>query len=197
MTNFHTNSYNNKTPFIHKKNITNNLRHISPRSIQYNHGRKKQTTHLWMKKKIIDTEKYLHEIKNPSIRQSVTKLRLSNRSLNTETGRYKNLPKQLRFCPFCPSSIESEVQFLIECNTFNTLRREILQEIIQNKLNFVYYTPTEKFELLLSGENIYPMSKFIHNCFEIRSFLTANPKQHIWDGTFEMAYKYLHLKHLY
>ena len=96
-------------------------------------------------KKDMGTDKYLHEIKNPAIRQSVTKLRLSNYSLNIETGRYKNLPKQLRFCPFCPSSIESEVHFLIECNTYNTLRKEILQEIIQNKSNFVYYTPTEKF----------------------------------------------------
>ena len=169
-------------PRLYIKNITNNLRHISPRSIQYNHGRNKQTTHLCNLKKEICTERYLHEIKNPSFRQSVTKLRLSNHSLNIETGRYKNLPKQLRCCPFCPSSIEFEVHFLIECNTYNTLRKEILQEIIQNKSNFIYYTPTEKFEFLLSGENIYPMSKFIHNCFEIRFFLTANPKQHIGNG---------------
>ena len=106
MTNFHTNFYNDKPQFTHKKNITNNLRHISQRSIQY----EKSKLHTYgILKKEIGTEKYLHEMKNPSISQSVTKPRLSNHSLNIETGRYKNLHKQLRFCPFCPSSIESEV----------------------------------------------------------------------------------------
>ena len=37
--------------------------------------------------------------------------------------------------------------------------QHILQEIIQNIPNFVYYTSTEKFELLLSEENIYPHIK--------------------------------------
>ena len=179
MTCFYMNSYNDKPPFIHKKisQKISDIFHQEAFSTITNEQSKLRTYGIL--KKEIGFERYLHEIKNPSIRKSVTKLRLSNHSLNIEIGRYKKLHKQQRFCPFCPSDIETEIHFLIECNTYDTIRRETIQEIIQNKPNFTYYTPTEKFKLLLSKENIYRMSKYIHNCFEIRSFLTSNPKQHI------------------
>ena len=73
MTCFHTNSDNDKPPFTHKQ-ILRMISDISPRSIQYNHGRKLGTYGIL--KKEIGTEKYLHKIKNPSIRQTVTKLKL-------------------------------------------------------------------------------------------------------------------------
>ena len=179
MTCFHINTYNDKSPFVHKKifRTISDIFHQEAFSTITKEKSKLRTYGIL--KREIGIEKYLYEIKNSSIRQSVTKLRLSNHCLNIETGRHRNLPKQLRFCPFCPNSIESEVHFLIECNTYNVLRKEIQREVVQNKPNFEYYTPTEKFELLLSEENVHSTSKFIHNCFEIRSFLTTHPKQHI------------------
>ena len=179
MTSFYTNSHNDKPLFIHKKifQTLSDIFHQEAFSTITDETSKLRTYGIL--KKEIGFEKYLNEIKNPPIRQSVTKLRLSNHKLNIETGRHKNQPKHLRFCPFCPNYVESEVHFLIECNTYKTLRQQIIHELTQNRPNFVYYTPAEKFQCLLSEENIYCTSKFIHNCFEIREFLSKNPKEHI------------------
>ena len=68
-------------------------------------------------------EKYLN-MKNFSMRSSVTKLRLSNQRLAIETGRHA-IPKthrEKRFCPFCPEMVEDEHHFLFECKILQHLR---------------------------------------------------------------------------
>ena len=176
---FYVNSYDNKPPFIHKRvfqTLTDNFHQEAFSTIT----NEKSKLHTYgTLNKAIGMEKYLYEITNPPVRQSVTKLRFSNHSLNIETGRHKKIPKHLRFCPSCPNSIESEIHFLIECKTYSTLRGEILNELTKNTPNFAFYTPTEKFQFVISEENIVLTSKFVHHCFELRKFLDANPKQHI------------------
>ena len=54
-------------------------------------------------KKDIGFEKYLYNIKNPTSRAILTKFRLSNQKLMIEVGRYTNIPKEMRFCHFCPN----------------------------------------------------------------------------------------------
>lgn len=65
-------------------------------------------------------EKYLVEIKNVSVRQQVTKFRLSNHRLAIETGRHNKTPLEMRFCTFCPDKIEDETHFLFECSLLKT-----------------------------------------------------------------------------
>ena len=67
-------------------------------------------------KKEIGMERYLTTIKNPIIRETMTKFRLSNHRLQIELGRHQNTPKEQRFCKFCPNLVESEVHFLINCS---------------------------------------------------------------------------------
>ena len=60
----------------------------------------------------IGYENYLSQIQNTQNRISLTKFRLSNHCLLIETGRHQHLEKNLRFCPFCPRSIEDEFHSL-------------------------------------------------------------------------------------
>ena len=70
----------------------------------------------------IGLERYLDTIKNKSKRIIVTKLRLSDHHLMIETGRHKKLPKERRFCPFCPKAVENESHFLLRCPMYAHLR---------------------------------------------------------------------------
>ena len=68
-------------------------------------------------KSIYSQERYLNAIKTFKYRQTLTKLRLSNYSLNIEAGRYKQpkIPRERRIRFLCNlSKIETENHFLFE-----------------------------------------------------------------------------------
>jgi len=46
-------------------------------------------------------EKYLDIVKDKSMKQAITKLRVSDHKLIIEVGRHKNIPLEDRLCPFC------------------------------------------------------------------------------------------------
>ncbi len=129
----------------------------------------------------IGCEKYLSEITNITVRQSLTKFRLSNNVLNIEKGRHTTpkTPKEQRFCPFCPQIVEDEVHFLLDCPTYRTARSQMLQNVAQKEPLFLQKPLNEQFIQLMTPENVQFVAKTIHNCFEIRDYLTKNPKMTI------------------
>ena len=176
---FYTNSYENKPPFIHKKifqRLSDNFHQGAFSSITSTESKLRTYGLL---KEHIGQEKYLSQITNPITRQACTKLRLSNHTLNIEKGRHNNTPKEARFCPFCPTSVETETHFLIECPTYETIRQEIMTPLVNHKSSFKHYTEKEKFQYILSEENIIFTAKFVLRCFEIRTFLIARPRKPI------------------
>ena len=124
----------------------------------------------------IGLEKYLSEIKNPVLRTEMTKFRLSNHNLMIEVGRHKGIPKELRFCSFCPNDVETEIHFLLLCPVYNLLRSEIIGPINNSKPSFRFYTNEEKLQYLLTGTVSLKTCKYISNAFKLRSFLNSNPK---------------------
>jgi hypothetical protein len=174
---FYTNNYENKLPFIHKKLFQrlSDKFHQEAFSTITNPTSKLRTYGLL--KNEIGMENYLTQIHKPGIRRSYTKFRLSNHSLNIEKGRHKNIPKELRFCPFCPNQVETEIHFLIECRIYKTLKEDLIKPIVNSVPNFAYYTETEKFKHLLSDELAPTTAQYISNCLEIRDFLIEKPKR--------------------
>ena len=80
-------------------------------------------------------EPYLDLIKSFQVRQSVARLRTSSHQLNIETGRYHNIPRQMRQCEFCLSQmqstrpIEDEIHMLYKCKLVEELRRNVLPRL--------------------------------------------------------------------
>ena len=77
---------------------------------------------------------YLTDIKNRKPRVTFAKYRLSDHCLVIEKGRHKrpSVPREERFFQFCPSTVENEIHFLIQCSThkngnelFNMTQREV------------------------------------------------------------------------
>lgn len=76
----------------------------------------------------IGREDYLTQIRNTKRRQMLSKFRLSNHKLMIEVGRHMKpkLPKEQRICQLCNQGIEDEIHFLIECDSYKTLRKPLL-----------------------------------------------------------------------
>ena len=121
-------------------------------------------------------EKYLTNIKEYQGREDITRLRLSNHNLLIEIGWYQKIPKEKRFCPFCPTVVESEVHFLIECPTYLLMRNPI---ITSGRVSmYPLLSSEEKFTYLM--ENLdRDMAKLVANCFSVRNFLLTNPKKYV------------------
>ena len=68
--------------------------------------------------------------KNRKLRVSYTKLRGSDHKVMFEVGRRKRppIPRDERFCPYCPLEIGKESHFLLTCTKYKG-RMELLNEI--------------------------------------------------------------------
>ena len=125
----------------------------------------------------IGFENYLHADINLRDRIALTKLRLSNHELMIEKGRHTKIDKNKRFCPFCPKIIETELHFLLHCNTFSHLRMVVFEKTMKENPNFIFLQDTEKFILLLTKQNlINHTANFLKKGFEYRSFLLGKYK---------------------
>ena len=124
-------------------------------------------------------EKYLHEIKNTSIRQSLTKYRLSNHVLSIEKGRHVSpkTPKDKRFCPFWPNKVEDEIHFLLECPTYNIPRNELMNNLENPPAPSLPIQ--DKFKEIMSPKNAQFIAKTVDTLFQIRNFLVNKPRRTI------------------
>ncbi len=85
-----------------------------------------------------------------------------------EQGRYLNIDRDQRLCPFCKNDIENEFHFLLICTTYLDLRKMYIP--------IKYYTPatTNKFNKIMSSREeklIRSIAMFLYYAFERRNAL--------------------------
>ena len=180
MLTFFVNSYEDKLLFIHKRIFQSLSDQFHQNSFAYiNDDNSKLRTYSIFKKGV-GFENYLTTIKNITRRNQISKFRLSNHALLIETGRHSVpfIRKEARFCPFCKTSVETEIHFLLQCPTYSIQRENLFQNVIQNNPNFPYFTLNQKLELIMSNIDD-KIAKFIFDSFEIRAFLLSHPKRNI------------------
>ena len=69
-------------------------------------------------------ENYLH-IEDFESRKAIAKIRCSAHSLEIEKGRHRNIPRIERICKLCDKGeVESEQHFLLNCDKYDTLKRQ-------------------------------------------------------------------------
>ena len=126
----------------------------------------------------IGMEKYLNSIENIRDRTALTKLRLSNHTLMIEKGRHLGLQENQRLCPFCDNKVENEHHFVIECSTFDEIRKALFLEMAEIDNTFNDLDDNDKFIFLLSKpEAGKKTSEYINKTLELRNFLAEKPKQ--------------------
>ena len=62
------------------------------------------------------------------------------------------LPREERFCLFCPSIVENEIHFLTQCSAYKN-RNELFNMIAKEVPNFVNLDNKSKYIFLMSQEN--------------------------------------------
>ena len=88
--------------------------------------------------------------------KTIAKFRLSSHSLNIETGRWhkpKPIERELRFCPWCPTKIEDEFHFILECPKYEQLRRTHLPS------NALHFRTKNSFYNLINSQSVNTLKK--------------------------------------
>jgi exonuclease III len=123
-------------------------------------------------KSVFRLENYLKVIKNPKIRSSICRLRISDHKLPIETGRYTKpkIPAHERYCNLCDQQlVGDEFHLLTECllPELVNLRLTFLKEVEKKVLQIKSLTgkPLFLYIFSLADESITKEAGiYIHNC---------------------------------
>jgi hypothetical protein len=111
-------------------------------------------------------ENYLDQIKDNKIRITLTRFKLSSHSLEIETGRYDNIPREERICKHCNmNTVETEYHFLLVCPKYSNLRKKYFKHY------FCRWPTVQKFETVMntkSKKQQNNLAKFLYNAFLLR-----------------------------
>ena len=113
----------------------------------------------------IETECYVRFNLSSKERSMLAQLRMGVLPINIETGRYKGIPSNERFCYNCKEVIEDEFHFLFSCPQYNLIRKNLENMCYLNLHNTSNYA--EKF-LYLCEDHPRQLAKFITHAFEQR-----------------------------
>lgn len=130
-------------------------------------------------------EMYLLLNLNKDLLKQFARFRISNHSLEIETGRfatkkegkYSNTPVENRLCKLCGTSVEDEKHFLIQCSAYLQPRHQFYSDIIEMCPAFEFYSDNNKFTFLLGStdyEILNLLVKYVCLCFGIRIKALAN-----------------------
>ena len=105
------------------------------------------------------------------MRQLYTKFRVSDHSLEIESGRYKNITREERKCKNCNlNEIGDEYHFFLKCTANHSPRNNLFNKIILNKPDFIEETPLNKIKILLdaNSELLAEVGDFIKQSTELQ-----------------------------
>ena len=121
---------------------------------------------------------HLTTLKVPLHRIAISKLRLSAHRLPIETGRYEQIPREERLCPFGCNQMGDEQHYLFHCEHpfIQDLRKPFMNQLAQLDPNTMSMGDKEKLRMLLkspSNEVQVIFGKFSHNILKIFKELTS------------------------
>ena len=112
-------------------------------------------------------EKYLDFIHDKTLRNTLSRFRLSSHNLQVELGRTNNTPKEHRICKNCNMNmIETEFHFLLVCPKYQHLRTTYFKKY------YCHWPTLIKFQTLVSTSNkctVKNIAKYIHHAYSIRT----------------------------
>ena len=110
---------------------------------------------------------------NRHTRSVTSQFRFGILPIRIETGRFKNIPKEERFCDNCQTEEEDEWHFAIVCPLYNNLRETLFEIAHSLDDNFVNLNSSGKL-CFLTNEIWKDFSKFLVAAWEKRQSCLYN-----------------------
>ena len=110
---------------------------------------KPKLRHFKLYKTTFDAENYVCKYFPKRERSLFVQLRVGIFPLEIETGRYRNIPQENRYCPFCVNMPEEEKHFICICPTY-AVYREIMYKITLDSPYFTLLDKEKKFIYVMS-----------------------------------------------
>ena len=104
-------------------------------------------------------------------RSAFAKFRMGVAPLNIEIGRYRNLAREERVCPFCLDTIEDETHAMLICDNYSDIRGPLFRKAQNLTHDFNLLSDADKMKFLFSNQELIRMcAKTCYNILEKRSF---------------------------
>ena len=116
-------------------------------------------------KRFYGVEHYCKENIPLSHRAAFAKFRCGVAPLKIETGRYMNLPVDLRVCPFCVNVTEDETHAILHCPAYEELRRDLFDKVRCHCNRFTQLDDIDKICVLFSTKSLVRV--VAKTCFNI------------------------------
>ena len=107
-------------------------------------------------------------IRNFKLRNSLTRFRMSAHNLPIETLRYWNVPRELRLCPLCCSSVGDELHFFMDCQQIDILKSR--QRLMSANILSQNFNTIENLRYVLRESdplNLFEISKHVRTIEKI------------------------------
>jgi len=112
------------------------------------------------------------QLKNRKHRSLLSQLRLGIFPLEIETGRWRNIVAENRFCKLCTlNKVEDEAHFMFECPVFNELRLNFANDIDSSPEQIRSMSDPDRWELVMSPGNIVNTARYVCMLYEKRRSL--------------------------
>jgi hypothetical protein len=109
---------------------------------------------------------YLTEVDDCRCRKRLTQVRTGSHWFAIETGRFNNVPRELRTCPHCPiGEVETAEHALLRCPAYATVRR--------NYPSIFGAAPPTTLQRLLQGEPQSLVAAYVSRCADLAQRIVA------------------------
>lgn len=129
-------------------------------------GRNKLRTYKLFKD-TYGVEHYVQCVMPTPHRSAFAKFRCGVAPIRLETGRYERLSEQERTCFCCEGTVESEEHVLLECPTYDHLRKELYRKITVEYPNFSDKNNIEKLTCIFSSDSYNIIRTCAKICYDI------------------------------
>ena len=118
-----------------------------------------------------ETERYCQLLLPLKHRSAFAKFRMGVAPLNIEIGRYRNLAREERVCPFCLDAIEDETHAMLNCDIYSDIRDPLFRKAQNLTHDFNLLSDADKMKFLFSNQELIRMcAKTCYNILEKRNF---------------------------
>ena len=139
-------------------------------------GKNKLRTYNTFKQRFC-SEPYVYMILPRSHRSAMAQFRCGTAPIRLETGRYEGLAVEARICPLCKNGVETELHVLLECPTYDEIRKDLFSKLAASFNGFYVLSKMKQLSIILSCSD----EILVRFCAKACNDILTMRKQHLYN----------------